>query len=159
MPKMTSLRKNHVQLPPDLRLDLLGPLYLDRLCSACAVLPLLLYRFLVSTLMMSKLSVSSPVMAVKPRYVACGSLRSGTWKQCSHSSSDLYNMLTFSIFSARYVILILVGNCALRRPRACPCQRARRHGWWKNGRSILRARLIYHHAPYRTLCYHLRAWP
>jgi hypothetical protein len=71
-PKIMNLRKNHVQLPPSFA-PFIAVKVSYFLPPLVPLLPLLppgpcgMYRFFVQTLMMSWLSLSSPVSALKPR--------------------------------------------------------------------------------------------
>lgn len=54
-----------------------------------------LYRLRALTETMSKLSLSSPVSALKPRYATGGTLKLGISKHVVYSSSDLYCSSSF----------------------------------------------------------------
>src|SRR5690606_12394684 len=115
-----ALTRNQVQLPFFLPLYAaalaLPPLFFLPGCG-----PLLLgsmYRFRARMEMMSWLSDSSPVSALKPRYEICG--RAGGSFVSKHvvHPSFLYCSASLRLLSAKYVSLSLVGCCEVRRPRA-----------------------------------------
>lgn len=76
--------------------------------------------FQVSTEIISWLSWSSPVSALKPRNATEGIFTGPVSKQVVHSSATKYCNSTFKDFSWKYVIRALVGINADLRPRA----------WW-----------------------------
>jgi hypothetical protein len=122
---MIILNRNHPHPPLEAIFGLLSSfLRLDSFFDPGPPLdPLVLYIFLASTLMISKLSESSPVSAEKPKYTTFGSLR-GTdaegsmLKHDDHWSSDLYCSCSVKDLSWKYVNFAFVGMLAARRPRA-----------------------------------------
>lgn len=87
---MKNLIKNHVQ-PPFLRRRVAFSFFIwscTFFAGSPALVPSAWYRLCVSMLMMSWLSNSSPVSAVRPRYVTDGILTLGTLKHVSHCSAS-----------------------------------------------------------------------
>jgi hypothetical protein len=98
-PKIMNLVKNHNHPPPPRAggneeeegfIELFRPFFPFSALAPVEPCPLCAYRFFVDTEMMSWLSASSPVSALKPRYATEGILTSPRVKQFSHFSSDLY---------------------------------------------------------------------